>query len=69
MELYWIWGVVVVVGTWNWFESRGTPTLALNESHNDDDDFHVMKFFDEDEDSSSMDDRYDEVEGFSHYDN
>lgn len=68
MELYWIWGVVVVVGTWNWFESRGTPTFTVNESHNDDDDFHVMRFFDdEDEDSSSLDDRYDEISGFSHY--
>jgi len=68
MELYWIWGAVVVVGTWNWFESRGTPTLPLNESHEDDDDFHVMKFFDDDE-YAFLDDHYDEVEGFSHDDN
>lgn len=69
MELYWIWGTVVVIGTWNWFENRENPAPTMNESHDDDNDFHVMKFFDEEEDSSSLDDRYDEIEGFSHYDN
>jgi len=69
MELYWIWGVVVVVGTWNWFESRGTTTHTSNIFFGDDE-ITTSRLFDDNEDEFEfLDDRYDEVEGFSHYDN
>lgn len=67
MELYWIWGAVVVVGTWNWFESRGTPTLVSNEPCDDDDNEATTSMFvdDDEDDSAPMDDRYDEIVGFT----
>jgi len=69
MELYWIWGVVVVVGTWNWFESRGTTTPTSFEPCDDEDGITASRFIDDDEDEFVfLDDRYDEVEGFSHHD-
>lgn len=66
MELYWIWGAVVVAGTWNWFESRGTTTHTSFEPCDDDEEITASTLFVEDDDEFVfMDDRYDEIEGFT----
>lgn len=69
MELYWIWGMVVVIGTWNWFESRGTTTPTPSEPCDDGDEISASRFIDDEDEFVFLDDRYDEVEGFSQYDN
>lgn len=65
MELYWIWGTVVVVGTWNWFESRGTTTPTSFEPCDDDETTASTLFVGDDDEFVFLDDRHDEIEGFT----